>query len=486
VSRRIALAALLVLLFIFLSGLTSFGLTGPDEPRYASIGRAMATSGDWVTPRLWGQGWFEKPPLLYWMMAAGFRLGLGEEAAPRLPVALASLAFLGFYFLYVRREFNAFVGATAAGLLATSALWMGYSHAAVTDIPLSITFAAACLLLLPVVEGRTAPVSVSAAAALLALSVLAKGLVPVVLLLPFAWFARRTWRGWLRPLPVVVFCAIALPWYAICQVLNPQFFGVFFIQHQLGRFTSPDLQHVQPLWFYVPVMVLALFPGTLLGSFAFWPRLYQDRRRKFLGVTILFGFLFLSVARNKLPGYILPLLPLVCVLAACGVDAARTLRPRRLTAMLSASALLLPLFVAAAGVLPRALNGGLREAFPLDPITVGRLWIAAPICLIAAACPLFLSSGKALVLWFALAASGWIYVEYAALPWVDAASARSLWRDLPEPKRSFCVGAVSRNWRYGLNYYSVQPLPDCGAETAPAILPGWSASDRPAVAVEGH
>jgi 4-amino-4-deoxy-L-arabinose transferase-like glycosyltransferase len=484
VPRRIALVALLVLIILFLSGITSFGLMGPDEPRYASIGRAMQMSGDWITPRLWGHGWFEKPPLLYWLIAASFSLGLGPEAAPRLPVALASLAFLAFYFLYLRQEFNVFVGAVATGLLGTSALWLGYSHAAVTDIPLSITFAAACLLLMPAVEGRAVPVSM--AAALLALSVLAKGLVPLVFILPFLWFARRHWHKWLRPSPVLVFCAIALPWYALCQARNPEFFHVFFVQHQLGRFTSPDLQHVQPFWFYVPVITVALFPGTLLCAFACWPRLYQDRRRRFLGATVLFGFLFLSISRNKLPGYILPLMPLVCLLAACGMDAARVLCKRRLTVVLAASALLLPVLVAAAGVLPQAFNGGLREALPPDPATVHRLWIAVPICLVAAACLWFLNSvlfdrARAVLFWFALAAAGWGYVEYAALPWVDAASARSVWRNLPEQKKTFCVGPVSRNWRYGLNYYSVTPLPDCAGNEIPAIMPGRSPSDRPVI-----
>jgi len=471
---------MLVLLLLFLLGLTSYGLTGPDEPRYASIGRAMAATGDWITPRLWGQGWFEKPPLLYWMTGGGFRAGLGTETAPRLPVALASLAFLAFYFLYLRREFNLFVGAAATGLLATSALWLGYSHTAVTDIPLSITFGVAFLLLLPAVEGRRAPVAV--AAVFLALSVLAKGLLPLILLLPFFWFARNQWRKWLHPAPALIFCAIAMPWYVLCQIRNPQFFDIFFLQQQFGRFTSPELQHVQPFWFYFPVFLGALFPSTLLCAFAFWPRLYEDRRRKFLAALVIFGFIFLSLSRNKLPGYILPLLPAACILAASGIDAARVLRPRQLTAALTVSALLLPGFIAAAGVLPHALNGGLRTTFALDAPTATRVWIAISICLVAAACLLYLPRANAILLWFALVASGWIYVEYAALPWLDVtASARSLWRDLPEPRRMFCAGSISRNWRYGLNYYSVQPLSDCTANARPAILPGPLPSDRPLI-----
>ena len=72
-------------------------MLGPDEPRYASVGREMARSGDWITPRLWGQPWFEKPALLYWMTGAAFRLGFSEDLAPRVPVALFSVAFLVFF-----------------------------------------------------------------------------------------------------------------------------------------------------------------------------------------------------------------------------------------------------------------------------------------------------------------------------------------------------------------------------------------------------
>ena len=70
----------------------------------------MAQSGDWVTPRLNGSAWFEKPPLLYWMTAAATKLGLRDEWAARLPVALLSLAFLAFFYTILEREFYARVG----------------------------------------------------------------------------------------------------------------------------------------------------------------------------------------------------------------------------------------------------------------------------------------------------------------------------------------------------------------------------------------
>src|SRR5271165_295820 len=73
------------------SGLGALGLVGPDEPRYMSIARAMLQSGDWVTPRLHGQPWFEKPVMYYWAAAAAFRVFGVDEFAARLPAALAAL-----------------------------------------------------------------------------------------------------------------------------------------------------------------------------------------------------------------------------------------------------------------------------------------------------------------------------------------------------------------------------------------------------------
>src|ERR1700691_412746 len=98
--------AIPLLAILYFCGLSSSGMLGPDEPRYASISREMARSGDWITPRLWGEPWFEKPALLYWMAAAALRLGLNEDLAPRLPVALVSVAFLLFFYWILRHEFG--------------------------------------------------------------------------------------------------------------------------------------------------------------------------------------------------------------------------------------------------------------------------------------------------------------------------------------------------------------------------------------------
>src|SRR5690349_11190177 len=149
---RVLPVAIPVLYFLYFFGLTGVGLLGPDEPRYAAIGREMARSGDWVTPRLWNEPWFEKPALVYWMSGAGFRLGLSDDLAPRLPIALASVAFLVFYYWVLRREFGSPAAGYAVVILGTSAGWLSLSHAGVTDLPMSAAFAAAMLLSLAWLE----------------------------------------------------------------------------------------------------------------------------------------------------------------------------------------------------------------------------------------------------------------------------------------------------------------------------------------------
>src|ERR1700684_4183730 len=137
------LVAIPLVYFLYFFGLTSVGLVSADEPRYAAIGREMARSGNWITPRLWGQPWFEKPALLYWMIGAAFRMGLGPDIAPRLPVALMSVALLALYWWMLWREFGCAVAWSAALILSTSAGWWAYSESGVPDLPLSAAFGAA-------------------------------------------------------------------------------------------------------------------------------------------------------------------------------------------------------------------------------------------------------------------------------------------------------------------------------------------------------
>jgi hypothetical protein len=273
----------------------------------------MARTGDWITPRLDGEAWLEKPPLLYWMTAAGFAAGLGPEAAPRVPVGLASVGFLLWFGWYLRRWMTAGQAGLAACILATSAGWIAYSYVAVTDVPLSIFFSAAMLVSLAWIEGGRARDAVLAGA-LFGMAILAKALVPVALGAPLLWLARGRWRQW--PLAVLAAAAVAGPWYGVLiRREGWAFVDELFIKHHFSRFVSDDLQHVQPFWFYVPVLLGLMAPWTFLFARIRW----GEVRWRYFSVWAGFGFVFLSASSNKLPGYVMPLLPAVAVLMAVRV-----------------------------------------------------------------------------------------------------------------------------------------------------------------------
>ncbi|RPI10997.1 MAG: glycosyltransferase family 39 protein [Acidobacteriales bacterium] len=461
VTRR-WLFVLAALYFLFVFGLTDAGLIGPDEPRYASIGREMARSGDWVTPHLWGQPWFEKPPLLYWMIAAANMLDLGEELAPRLPVVLASIVFLLLYYFLLRAEFGARVALFAAAMLGTSAAWVAFSQVAVTDMPMTVAFSSAMLLGLRWLSSGDRRWLVGVAF-LLGLAVLAKGLVPLVLFLPLVWAGRRRLKDWLWPLPWVVFLATVAPWYVLCYWRNGDaFLQEFFWRHHFARFTSGETLHPQPFWFYVPVLLAGLYPWIPMALPLFRKSLYADPRRRFLLVWAVFGLLFFSASAGKLPGYLLPLFPALTALAALALDEIKNARW-----LLVACCLLLLLLPTISATLPRALMEGLSRSR-----VTGWHWAFAVTVCLAAVCVSWLENkGKrhaAMHILLALVVFSVVYVKVKTLPLLDdLVSARPVWQKISKKSAEVCVDNIGRSWRYSLNYYSVTPLAECSESPRP-------------------
>jgi 4-amino-4-deoxy-L-arabinose transferase-like glycosyltransferase len=477
---RLLWLALPVAYLLYLFRLTGIGLIGPDEPRYAAIGREMARSGDWITPRLWGQPWFEKPALLYWMSGGAFRLGLGPELAPRLPVALLSIAFLGFFWWIVKREFGCRAASLAAIILGTSAAWIGFSQVGVTDLPLAATFSAAMLLALSWM-GKRETRMLPAAAGALGLAVLAKGLLPLALAAPLA-LRVRWFRDLLRPRVLAPFFAIALPWYVLCYLRNGSvFLHDFILVHHLERFTQTGLQHVQPWWFYIPRLPALLLPWAPL-LLALRPRTaWGEPRQRFLVAWTVFGLAFFSASVNKLPGYLLPLLPPLAILMALGLEQAR-----RAGALLVSSALLLAIYPVAVPLVPAAMAnlwaGAPRPAFQWT-------WLLPVVPAIAAW--LLEARGRRVAAVAAIASATAIAVgglKWTAGPDIDrTATARNLARAVAQHPGEVCLEPVRRDWQYGLYYYAGTDLPDCDSrprrfhimqrpgfppELAPAALEG--------------
>jgi 4-amino-4-deoxy-L-arabinose transferase-like glycosyltransferase len=449
------LLAALVTYFLFFFHLTATGMLGPDEPRYAAIGREMARSGDWITPRLWGEPWFEKPALLYWMTGVAFRLGLGDDAAPRVPVAIVSVAFLALFFYLLRRQIGERTAFFATAILGTSAGWIGLSHAGVVDIPLAATFSLAVLMARPWIQTGDRSLLPYAAASL-GLAVLAKGGVALVLILPVLWLGRRRWRDLLRPSVWLPFVAVAAPWYILCYWKNGRpFIDTFFWRHQVERFTSPGLQHGQPFWFYVPVLLAGIFPWTPLAALIFRPKV-----RKSAGDFLLiigFGLIFFSASWNKLPEYLLPLLPSLAALAGFALADLEERSARRVLVLCAALACLSPML---SSILPDALASGISRSHGAP---LAWLWML-PVALTV----LPLRPAAAVTAIAAGVTAATVYVSLTSLPKIDeAVSARPIWRQIAGRRDQVCGEWMHRRYRYGLNYYSVTPLPECDAADKP-------------------
>ena len=335
----------------YFHNLGAIGLVGPDEPRYAWIARDMAETGDWVTPRLYGKPWFEKPVLYYWGAALSFKLFGVSEAAARLPSAISALlATLALAWLALRL-YGAETARWLLLLLPTTVGMVGFSHAAAADMPfagmltIAMVFAARLLGLLAPSSSTTLSASFTCFASFasfasstsfisfcfglfLGLAVLAKGPAAIVLsggaVLLWALFTRR-WRDAFRclhPVAVFSFCLTTLPWYILCTRRNPDFFRVFIIEHNFRRYLTPEFQHVQPFWFYAPVLLVCFLPWlplllwTLYDLGKLKSALSRYPVELFLISWVVFTVIFFSISKSKLPGYILPAVPALGLLLA--------------------------------------------------------------------------------------------------------------------------------------------------------------------------
>lgn len=316
---------------VFFCTLNASPLIEPDEARYAEIGREMVVRGDWVTPTLNFVKYFEKPPLVYWLVAANLTVFGQQDWAVRLWSAVFGLVGIAATGLLAAKMFSPFVGLMAAAVLATMPLYFGMSQVASPDMPL----AALCTLSLTVAwlsSARWPQRSPSMAMLFwvsLALAILAKGPVAVVLvfgvvtaycLLTGRW---QAWRGlWWAP-ALLAFCVIAVPWFVIVSWRNPEFFPFFFIEQHVVRYARP-WEHREPYWFYIPVVLLGTLPWWIPAvALAKGGRIAREIDKGWASHELIFlyawfgvVFLFFSFSGSKLGTYILPALPPLAILFA--------------------------------------------------------------------------------------------------------------------------------------------------------------------------
>jgi len=417
---RAALAALLVALALaWFGGLGERRLLKADEGRYAEIPREMVASGDWLTPRLNGFKYFEKPPLQYWATAAAFAtLGYGESSA-RLWTALTG--FLGVLLAYYagRRLLGPAGGPCAAAVLAGSVLYVFAGHVSSLDMGVSLFLSLAVFSIAFAQGDATAPRGrrnwMLVAWAAMALAVLSKGLIGLVLpaaaVLAYAAWQRDA--ALLRRLHIVpgttLFLAVAAPWFIAVSAANPEFARFFFIHEHFERFLTTQHQRAGPLWYFVPVLAAGAAPWLLSLPAALWqaarstpPSRFQPLR--FLLVWCVVVFAFFSVSGSKLPPYILPMFPALALLVAAQLAHAS----RRLLAAQAGLAALIgfaALAIAAARALP-----ALPEPYRPWIIAAGAA-LAAP----ALAALWLAARGRGFASVFALAAGGLAFTQLVVL-----------------------------------------------------------------------
>jgi 4-amino-4-deoxy-L-arabinose transferase-like glycosyltransferase len=501
----LATAGVVVMVSLF-ANLGAIGLVGPDEPRYVWIARTMAETGDWVTPRLWGVPWFEKPVFYYWAAAVGFWMHLPAEWAARLPSAIAALAAATGIAWFARRYYGADEDSLASPTLfapvifATTVAATGFARAATPDMLFSAASILAMVCAASVLRRAGAlripnnaqveiqehsPLVLVLWGAFLGAGVLAKGPAAVILAggAIGVWaLVTSNWRAAFRlvhPVAIAAFCAVALPWYALCARRNPDFLRVFIFQHNFERYLTPLFQHQQPFWFFGPITILALLPWSafLIAAAQEAMRLWREKTWTnspgfFVACWAVFPVVFFSFSQSKLPSYILPAVPALALVAAIG--ASRSYQRSRTNAIILSAGIGVVWIVLAAIFLHAA------HKFPFSETgsTIPALAAAALAIAIAVAAGI-LHAGmrrdfRLAVILCSISAVVTLQIANTVVlpaldPYLSARSHAAFFRNDLHPDRIFTY-QLKRSWNYGLAYYFHRELPEWSPQDPDAAL----------------
>ncbi|HZV54770.1 MAG TPA: glycosyltransferase family 39 protein [Rhodocyclaceae bacterium] len=377
-SRRAWIfAALIAFALVWFGVLDYRKLVKPDEGRYAEIPREMAASGNWLTPRLNGIKYFEKPPLQYWATAAAFTAFGESEWTARLWTAVTG--FLGVMLAWFagRRLFGPSVGMLTAPVLASSLLYLAMGHIDTLDMGFAFFLEVAVVGFLLAQAGERRWMMIAWAG--LAFAVLSKGIAALVLtgstVVLYSLLTRdfSCWRRFEFARGVPLFLLIAAPWFIAVSLANHEFPGFFFIHEHFERFLTKVHNRYQPAWYFIPIFLLGALPWTTLALQSLaqaWSRrpatTFQPRRFLLLWCAVVFGFF--SVSSSKLPSYILPLFPALALLLADMLN--RISRQALLAHLAAIAAVALAALVLAPGVAERA-----DEITPLEMVGAYADWL---------------------------------------------------------------------------------------------------------------
>ncbi len=331
-----------ILAVLWFATLNHNALVRPDEGRYAEIPREMLVSGDWITPRLNGLKYFEKPALQYWMTASAYALFGQHEWTARLWSALTG--FLGILMVYFTgsRLYGIRAGLISALVLSSSFLYFAIGHINILDMGVTffMNLSLSALLLAQISTTRTAQRNWMLLCWLaMGLSMLSKGLIgiaiPGAVLIFYSILARdlQIWKRLHIGAGLLVFTVVTLPWFALVSRANPEFLWFFFVHEHFLRYLTPVSGRVHPWFSFFPIVMLGILPWLL-------PMLHALRRgwdkettlnfsashsenfsaNRLLLVWTGFIFVFFSVSHSKLVPYILPIFPAMALLMGERLD----------------------------------------------------------------------------------------------------------------------------------------------------------------------
>ena len=334
-SNRALLWSLLIgfiLVSLFVLGVRT--LVPPDEGRYAEMAREMFASGDWITTRLNGIKYFEKPPLQTWMNALTFTVfGVGDWQA-RLWTGLCGVSGVLMTGYAGARVYGARTGLYAALVLGSSFYWIACSQINSLDMGLSGMMTLTLCALLVAQRDAATPAErrnwMLLCWAGMALAVLSKGLIGLILpggVLVVYTLAARDWRIWTRLhmcKGLLLFFAIAAPWFVLVGLKNPEQPHFFFIHEHFDRFLLKEHHREASWWIFLALLAAGCVPwlGVLLQSLAQAVKPPADGLRQRFRPSIMalvwlvFIIAFFTKSSSKLPGYILPVFPAAALLIA--------------------------------------------------------------------------------------------------------------------------------------------------------------------------
>jgi 4-amino-4-deoxy-L-arabinose transferase-like glycosyltransferase len=322
--------ALLAVALMYLLGLGAAPFVDPPEGLHTAIAQNVRHTDDWVTLRVNGVRYFDKPPLLYWLMSATFAVAGAGEGAARLWPALSAIGVAA-----VTGRIGLVLGGPRVGLLAAliAATNMGtfvVGREAKPDLPfiLFIVLAFAGFVVAYRGGGRKGLVLFYASLGLATLTKDVLGaLGPLVVIALFVWLTReRPYGAWAPWWGLAILAGIALPWYLLAELRNEGFLWYTIVDNHLLNFARqrvfPDEDVPLGSLQFLAVTALAFLPWTLAIPWALRRTLRPPwetadaRLWALLALWAVISIGFFAASPFKLPHYALPAFPALALLAA--------------------------------------------------------------------------------------------------------------------------------------------------------------------------